>query len=132
MKATFISLSFLLMFLFSATSCRTAEDYPPLPEMTLTKSQLYDKEWYRRSVHTPDHTFHSDGKYNLNGSWEWINDTDSMQVVSDSGASPYIIYFYWSTSSEMVLDYPGSYDPDPGGPWGGVLSYSFKDHPWSL
>ena len=77
---------------------------PITTEKTLDKSKLLDKDWFAEGSSTFDHRFNSDGSYReLGGTWEWLNNSDSMSVIQSSGESEIIVYFQYSTDDEMAF-----------------------------
>jgi hypothetical protein len=96
----------LLAGLSFSYSCKdknsTDPDPDPVPAKTLKKELLYDKMWYPVSSGT-SHKFSKDGKYGSSGkgTWEWLNDSDSM-LIKPSPALPALIwYFKYCTEHEM-------------------------------
>jgi hypothetical protein len=74
---------FLLSALISFTACN--DDEGPnsgggvTEEKVLNKELLYDKGWSNESQ-TIGHEFGSDGTYNTNHTWEWVNNSDTMEI----------------------------------------------------
>jgi hypothetical protein len=98
-------------------SCSKDED-PPATAKTLDKAKLYNKKWYP-SPQTVIHHIKSDGTYSIDGTWKWINNSDTMEIVPADGLPAVKWKFYWCTDKEMSCDRVGE--------TGGVL---FKDAPW--
>jgi hypothetical protein len=79
-------------------ACGPDEDVEPAK--TVKKDLLYDKKWYWNGGWA--HTFHSDGKYSVDGTWRWLNDSDSIEITEP--AFPVIIYdFEYITETEMKM-----------------------------
>ena len=93
-----ITLMYLILTL--AVSCKKKTD-PVEDPKTLTKSLLYDKLWYNKGG-TMDHIFNSNGKYYNNlGTWQWLNNSDSMEVKITSSGQRFVWYFEWNTEHEF-------------------------------
>ena len=70
------------------------------PAKTVNKALLTDKNWYLNG--DDFHYFHSSGKYNSDGTWRWLNDSDSIEITEP--AFPVIIYdFEYITETEMKM-----------------------------
>lgn len=94
---------FTLMLLGSTmifTSCGDKGTDDPEPTKTLDKSKLYDKDWYSQGS-TITHYFYSDGKYGNTGSWQWLNNADSMEIVPYAGGNIELWYFNYCIDNEM-------------------------------
>ena len=98
-------------------SCGKKED-PPVTAKTLDKAKLLNKKWYPKSQ-VLIHEFKSNGTYSIDGTWKWINNSDTMEIIYSAGDAPDKWKFYWCTDREMSCDRVGE--------TGGVL---FKDAPW--
>lgn len=85
---------------FSVGSCKKKSSSSTDAPKTLTKSYLYDKEWFNQG-NTVSHKFNSNGTYYTIGTWKWLNNSDSMEVKYTSGAPTEIWYFEWSTEHEF-------------------------------
>ena len=110
MKKTIFTLTLVLgLSTVLFTSCGTDEGpgttpTPTTTTKTLDKSKLVEKEWFGEGKLTYSHKFQSGGKYrDLNGSWKWLNDSDSMEVLITPDDSPIIVYFSYCTDTEMAL-----------------------------
>jgi hypothetical protein len=68
------------------------------PAKTVNKDLLTDKNWYLNGADY--HYFHSSGKYNSNGTWRWLNESDSMEIL-DPGSPRSVYYFEYITETEM-------------------------------
>jgi len=80
-------------------ACGT-DDIPAVtsPAKTVNKSLLYDKDWNYDGQTW--HVFSTDGTWNGNGTWKWLNNSDSMEVNDDIlGTS--VIYFQYIEANEM-------------------------------
>ena len=107
MKKTIFTLTLVLgLSTVLFTSCGTDETpvTPATAAKTLDKTKLVDKEWYGEGKSTYSHKFQSGGKYrDLNGTWKWLNDSDSMEVLITPDDSPITVYFSYCTETEMAL-----------------------------
>ena len=112
-----LSVAVLLGSALLISSCKN-NDEDPEPDKTLVKEKLYDKSWHEKSK-TVIHDFHSNGKYSISGSWQWLNNSDSMEIIPFNGGNAQIWYFEWSTDTEMSCR---------NGHQGGYTLY--KDHEW--
>ncbi|MFT5723528.1 MAG: hypothetical protein ACI9JN_000642 [Bacteroidia bacterium] len=70
-----------LVFILPLFTIGCGGDDTPEPPTTskLKKELLYDKDWTDESQ-TIGHTFNSDGTYATIGTWEWVNDSDTIKV----------------------------------------------------
>ncbi|MBR9861652.1 hypothetical protein GYB22_13085 [bacterium] len=110
------------------SSCDNSSTEPQEEEKTLTKSQLLDKWWYGDSGGC--HYFRSDGTCpeSGGGTWEWINDSDSMSLIAYPGAPERIWVFLWSTENEVSC-YPscsGSISTYFDTKWKPIVSFGFN------
>jgi hypothetical protein len=101
-------------------SCSKEETNTETPK-TLDKSKLYDKKWYSKEIQGTRSTIHakSDGTYSISGSWKWINNSDTMEIIPGDGLTPYNFVFHWCTTNEMS-----------GNRVGAANTVLFKDAPW--
>ena len=101
-------------------SCSKEETTTETPK-TLDKTKIYDKKWYSKDIQGTRNTIHakSDGTYSLSGSWKWINNSDTMEIIPGDGLTPYNFVFHWCTSNELSGNRVGDANP--------IL---FKDAPW--
>jgi hypothetical protein len=98
-------------------SCSKEETTTETPK-TLDKSKLYDKKWYSQSgAFIIDAK--SDGTFSLDGSWRWINNSDTMEIIGSEGSDPFEFVFHWCTTNEMS-----------GNRVGASVTILFKDAPW--
>lgn len=101
-------------------SCSKEETTTETPK-TLDKTKLYDKKWYSKEIQGTRSTIHvkSDGTFSLDGSWKWINNSDTMEIIPGDGLTPYNFVFHWCTSNEMS-----------GNRVGAGATVLHKDAPW--
>lgn len=99
-------------------ACGGKDDNPTPTTKTLDKAKLVGKKWYsQNSVST--HDIKLNGVYSIDGTWKWINNSDTMEIVPSAGLQKENWKFYWSTDKEMACDRVGE--------TGQVL---YKDAPW--
>jgi hypothetical protein len=101
-------------------SCSKEEDTTETPK-TLDKSKLYDKKWYSQNI-KGDYILHhikSNGTYGGDGSWRWINNSDTMEIIPSEGLTPEKYIFHWCTDKEMSCNHVGASN-----------TWLFKDAPW--
>ena len=105
----FVALLFVasLGFLSSCTS-----DPNNLPERTVNRALLTDKQWYLDNIITVGyHYFYSDGKYNSDGgTWKWFESGDSLEITHSSQAVTKLYFGYieadqMSCGSEFKTNY---------------------------
>jgi hypothetical protein len=93
----------LFMLTLALVNCKDESTDDPTPAKTLNKSLLTDKYWVCEGV--TDHYFRSDGKYCNpsgtveTGTWQWLNNSDSLEVVDFTGR--YVWYVKYCTETEM-------------------------------
>ena len=93
-----IVVSILIIGISSCKDKSTAID--PEPAKTLNKTTLLDKKWYDKGS-IIIHEFNSNGKYFTSGTWNWVNNSDTMEVMSSSGSPKVLWKIYWNTDNEM-------------------------------
>lgn len=103
----FISIVIILL------SCSKAKDDSSgttvTPTKTLNKSTLTPKKWYSQgSVFI--HDFQSGGVYGTKGgTWKWKNNSDTLEIVTQSGYTETYWKVYWNTSTEMECEKVGTF-----------------------
>jgi hypothetical protein len=76
----------------------------PTPTKTVDKTKLVNGGWYVQGQKDYSHIFYSNGKYNNSGSWEWLNNSDSMKVVLSSlNSLTLTAHFVYITDTEMAF-----------------------------
>lgn len=116
-KNTALLLTAALSLGLAIQSCGKKED-PPVTAKTLDKAKLYDKRWYS-SGSTYQHLFKTGGIYEGDGTWKWINNSDTMEIVYSDGLPPVKWKFYWSADHEMACSIVGA-----------ANEAIYKDAPW--
>ncbi len=107
--------------LFVLHACKEKTTTEPTPAKTLNKELLYNKTWYSQIGHK--HKFNDGGVYKTSGTWQWLNNSDSMEIQEIPNDLKYKWYFKSCTSTEMECTL-GS-DGKRANAW--VL---YKDTPW--
>jgi len=79
-------------------ACGPDETPAVTPAKTVNKSLLYDKDWNYNGATW--HVFSTDGTWNGNGTWEWLNNSDSMEVINSRSVKS-ILYFDHIEAKEM-------------------------------
>jgi hypothetical protein len=99
---TLLALSFVLV------NCKDKSGDDPEPTKTLNKSLITGKYWKAKT--TPlDHYFGADGKYYLPdgvteyGTWKWLNNSDSMEIVIPQLSSDVIWHAEYCTETELKM-----------------------------
>lgn len=114
--------TFLLTGLVFAYSCKDdTTQTEPEPEKTLNKALLYDKVWYAQDGQK--HEFKTGGVYRSTGTWEWLNNSDSMAIKATSNSQTFKWYFKYCTEHEMACTFG----------WDGKATNSwiiYKDQEW--
>jgi hypothetical protein len=109
----------LVAAIFTALSaCKDKTDAEPGQARTLNKSTLTTKTWYNQGS-TIIHEFKANGVYGFDGSWKWLNNSDTLEIVMISGYPRTYWKVYWNTDHEMSCEKAGAGAP--------VL---YKDQAW--
>lgn len=122
MKKTKLATLFLAVALpvmaLTLAQCGGDDDDEVTPKKTLDKNKLIGKKWYDKGS-SSIHDFKTGGVYKTTGTWKWINNSDTMEIVPLAGEQPEKWKFYWSADKEMACNLAG----DPG-------EILYKDQPW--
>lgn len=105
MKKGLIYLLAITMIAFAASSCKKSESESDVK--TLNKGTLTTKPWYNKGG-TIIHQFKPGGYYASSGSWKWVNNSDTMEIVSTNGGFKTYWKFYWNTDKEMSCQKVGT------------------------
>ncbi len=98
MKSPVIFSIMLLASLPAINSCKKKESEPA---KTLNKSTLTNnKAWYNQGS-TIIHQFSSNGVYSSTGTWKWVNNSDTMEIVTVQGGFKTYWKIFWNTDHEM-------------------------------
>ena len=91
------------------TACKDKDDTTPTTTTTTTKtlnktSLTNNKTWYDKGSFTV-HKFKSGGVYGTNGSWNWVNNSDTMEIIYIQGDPKVKWKFNWNTDTEMEFEW---------------------------
>ena len=108
----FSSILFLsLLILISACSKKTDDSSGTnvTPAKVLNKSTLAPKKWYSQGSSFV-HDLKAGGAYGtMGGTWQWKNNSDTLQIVTQSGYPETFWKVYWNTSNEMECEKVGTF-----------------------
>jgi hypothetical protein len=97
--------------LIGFSACGDDDTPPPsttTPTKTLNKATLTNnKEWYDKGSFIV-HKFKSDGVYGSSGTWKWVNNSDTMEIVYIQGDPKVKWKFNWNTDTEMECEWIGN------------------------
>lgn len=116
-KNTALLLTAALSLGLAIQSCGKKED-PPVTAKTLDKAKLIGKKWYNKGG-SDIQDFKSNGTFGIDGTWKWVNNSDTMEIIPAAGLSKEIWKYYWSSDHEMACNLVG----DPG-------EILYKDYSW--
>lgn len=87
------------------SSCGDNKTKDPTPAAkTLNKTSLTNnKIWWNRGSGIR-HEFKSNGQYKTTGTWRWINNSDSMEIVGSTGSTPFKYRFIWNSETELECE----------------------------
>ena len=68
--------------------CGGDDDTPQPTDNVLNKELILDKTWVNES-RTVAHIFNSDGSYGIIGTWEWVNNSDTIHIQETSSKLEY-------------------------------------------
>jgi hypothetical protein len=78
------------------------------PAQSLNKGKLTNnKEWYNQGSSIV-HIFKSNGVYTNTGTWKWVNNSDTMEIVTVSGGYKTYWKMYWNNDHEMSCQRVGT------------------------
>lgn len=79
------------------------------PAKVLNKTTLTPKKWYSQgSVFV--HDLKAGGVYGSNGgTWKWKNNSDTLEIVTQSGYQETYWKVYWNTDTEMECEKVGTF-----------------------
>jgi hypothetical protein len=93
--------------LIGFSACGDDEPTPPsttTPTKTLNKTTLTNnKVWWNKGSGIK-HDFKPDGKYKSSGTWRWINNSDTMEIIGTLGDQPQKYRFAWNTETELECE----------------------------
>ncbi len=95
--------------LIGFTACKDkTDDTKTEPAKTLNKTTLTNnKTWYNKGG-TISHPFKSGGVYGANGTWKWVNNSDTMEIVYIQGDPKVKWKFNWNTDTDMECEWIGN------------------------
>jgi hypothetical protein len=109
-KLTLKQLSWALLpaLIIGFTACgdkdETTPSRTPTPTKTLNKTSLTNnKKWYNKGSGI-QHYFKSDGKYFTGGTWRWINNSDTMEIIGTIGDPALKYRFAWNSETELECE----------------------------
>lgn len=74
---------------------------------TLNKTTLTTKAWYNKGG-TIIHDFRPKGIYSNTGTWKWVGNSDTLEIVPSSGGFKTYWKMYWNTDTEMSCQKTGT------------------------
>jgi hypothetical protein len=93
------------------TACGDDDTPPPTnttPTKTLNKTTLTNnKEWYNQGG-TIVQIFKSNGVFNVDGQWRWVNNSDTMEIKRMASGNFVKWKFNWNTDTEMECEWIGN------------------------
>lgn len=98
--------AYMLMLVLIFTACSKEEDSTTTPVVatkSLNKGTLTPKKWYSEGS-SVIHDFKANGAYNVSGSWAWVKNSDTMQIVTQSGFPAVYWKIFWNTDTEMSAE----------------------------
>ncbi len=108
----FISILFFSLVFFIASCSKKTDDSTGanvIPAKTLNKSILTPKKWYSQGSSFV-HDLKAGGMYGtMGGTWQWKNNSDTLQIVTQSGYPDTFWKVYWNTSNEMECEKVGTF-----------------------
>jgi hypothetical protein len=108
----FKSLLFLALIIFISACSKKTDDSPGTnsnPVKVLNKSILTPKKWYSQGSSFV-HDLKAGGVYGtMGGTWQWKNNSDTLQIVTQSGYPETFWKVYWNTSKEMECEKVGTF-----------------------
>ena len=92
---------------FSSCSDDKKEDPAPAAK-TLNKTTLTNnKTWYSKGGST-SHPFKTGGVYGVNGTWNWVRNSDTMEISAIAGDPKAKWKFNWNTDTDMECEWIGN------------------------
>ncbi|MES2616315.1 MAG: hypothetical protein V4613_00465 [Bacteroidota bacterium] len=96
-------LALVPVLILSFSACKAKTDDPVTPAKTLNKTTLTPKTWYNKGGSIV-HTFKAGGVYGGDGTWKWVNNSDTMEIVMIKDDEPTYWKVYWNTDHEMSCE----------------------------
>jgi hypothetical protein len=108
----FSSILFLSLLIFISACSKKTDDASGTnvtPVKVLNKSTLTPKKWYSQGSSFV-HDLKAGGAYGtMGGTWQWKNNSDTLQIVTQSGYPETFWKVYWNTSNEMECEKVGTF-----------------------
>jgi hypothetical protein len=79
-------------------ACKKKEEEPA---KTLNKAIITNNKFWHNKGSSVVHYFRSDGVYTSSGTWKWVNNSDTMEILPTSQSAKSYWKFFWSTDHEM-------------------------------
>jgi hypothetical protein len=103
-----IAWALLPALIIGFTACGDKDETTPTPTTpaakTLNKSSLTNnKVWWNKGSGIK-HDFKPDGKYKTAGTWRWINNSDTMEIIGTLGDQPQKYRFEWNSETELECE----------------------------
>jgi K+/H+ antiporter YhaU regulatory subunit KhtT len=88
----------ILAVFIGIAACKKKEEEPA---KTLNKSVITNNKFWHNKGSSIVHYFRSDGVYTSSGTWKWVNNSDTMEIVPTSTSVKSYWKFFWSTDHEL-------------------------------
>ena len=112
-KLNFKTLAWAIVpaLLIGFSACGDDDTPPPsttTPTKTLNKTTLTNNtRWYNQGG-TIVQIFKSNGVFNVDGQWRWVNNSDTMEIKR-TASGPFAKWkFNWNTDTEMECEWIGN------------------------
>ncbi len=99
----------LVAFSLVLVNCKDKSTDDPEPTKTLNKSLITDKYWATKTAPLLDHYFRKDGMYTSQdgqiviGAWQWLNNSDSMEIDVPSISGKTVWHVEYCTETELKM-----------------------------
>ena len=97
----------LLLCALSFTACKKNDDSSAAK--TLNKTTLTSKAWYNQGG-SIIHDFRGNNVYSNTGTWRWVGNSDTLEIVPSAGGFKTYWKMNWNTDHEMNCRKVGSAD----------------------
>lgn len=112
-------LGIALIFFGSCSKKEETAEAAPTVQKVLNKSTISPKKWHSQGS-SVILDLKAGGVFGeLNGTWKWKNNSDTMEVVTQAGYQPVYWKIYWNTDTEMQGERTDN-----------KVKMDFKDKPW--
>ena len=68
---------------------------------TVTKSHIFDKDWYGKGDTRSADFFGSDGSYGASGTWSWEDEENNIMRINQNVGPDLFFHFKYTTTSEI-------------------------------